>query len=134
VTVLHLMPTLMERQLDEAAGWLLKNALEGRGQTILTGADTAGIFGEGHVEGVRLKDGTEIPADLVVMAVGIRPSTGLARAAGLEVGRGIKVDDHMVTSDPRVLAVGECVEHDGNVYGLVAPLWEMCRALADGLV
>jgi nitrite reductase (NADH) large subunit len=134
VTVIHLMPTLMERQLDEAAGWLLKSALEARGQTILTGADTAEIVGEGAVEGVRLKDGTLIPASLVVMAVGIRPSVGLAREAGLAVGRGIQVDDHMVTSDASVLAVGECVEHDGNVYGLVAPLWEMCRALADGLV
>ncbi|WP_395397452.1 nitrite reductase large subunit NirB [Novosphingobium sp. BL-8A] len=133
VTVIHLMPTLMERQLDEAAGWLLKTALETRGQTILTGADTAEIVGEGKVEGVRLKDGREIPASLVVMAVGIRPSTALARDAGLDVGRGIKVDDHMVTSDPAVLAVGECVEHDGNVYGLVAPLWDMCRSLADGL-
>lgn len=133
VTVIHLMPTLMERQLDEAAGWLLKSALEGRGQTILTGADTAEIYGDGKVEGVRLKDGREIPASLVVMAVGIRPSTALARDAGLEVNRGIKVDDHMVTSDPSVLAVGECVEHDGNVYGLVAPLWDMCRSLADGL-
>lgn len=133
VTVIHLMPTLMERQLDEAAGWLLKEALEARGQTILTGADTAEIFGEGRVEGVRLKDGRSIPASLVVMAVGIRPSTALARDAGLEVNRGIRVDDHMVTSDPAVLAVGECVEHDGQVYGLVAPLWEMCRSLADGL-
>ncbi len=133
VTVIHLMDTLMERQLDEAAGWLLKNALEGRGQTILTGANTAEIFGQGKVEGVRLKDGTEIPASLVVMAVGIRPSTALARDAGLDVNRGIKVDDHMVTSDIDVLAVGECVEHDGNVYGLVAPLWDMCRSLADGL-
>ncbi|MDR7153387.1 nitrite reductase (NADH) large subunit [Sphingobium xenophagum] len=133
VTVLHIMPTLMERQLDEAAGWLLKSALEGRGQTILTGADTAEICGDGKVEGVRLKDGTLIPASLVVMAVGIRPCVALARAAGLEIGRGIKVDDHMVTSDPDVLAVGECVEHDGNVYGLVAPLWDMCRSLADGL-
>ncbi len=134
VTVLHIMPALMERQLDEAAAWLLKTALEGRGQTILTGADTAEIFGDGKVEGVRLKDGREIPASLVVMAVGIRPSVALARDCGLDVGRGIKVDDHMVTSDPSVLAVGECVEHDGMVYGLVAPLWEMCRALADGLV
>jgi len=134
VTVIHLMPTLMERQLDEAAGWLLKNALEARGQTILTGADTAEIVGDGQVEGVKLKDGTLIPASLVVMAVGIRPSTQLARDAGLAVGRGIQVDDHMVTSDPAVLAVGECVEHDGQVYGLVAPLWDMCRSLADGLV
>jgi nitrite reductase (NADH) large subunit len=134
VTVLHIMPTLMERQLDEAAGWLLKTALEGRGQTVLTGADTAEIYGEGKVEGVRLKDGRDIPASLVVMAVGIRPSVALAREAGLDIGRGIKVDDHMVTSDPSILAVGECVEHDGNVYGLVAPLWDMCRSLADGLV
>ncbi len=134
VTVLHLPGTLMERQLDEAAGWLLKTALEGRGQTILTNADTAEIYGEGKAEGVRLKDGREIPASLVVMAVGIRPSVALARDCGLDVGRGIKVDDHMVTSDPSVLAVGECVEHDGNVYGLVAPLWDMCRSLADGLV
>ncbi|KQR82270.1 nitrite reductase large subunit NirB [Sphingomonas sp. Leaf343] len=134
VTVIHLMPTLMERQLDEAAGWLLKSALEARGQTILTEAHTAAIVGDGKVEGVQLKDGTVIPASLVVMAVGIRPSVALARDAGLEIGRGIKVDDHMVTSDPSILAVGECVEHDGNVYGLVAPLWDMCRALADGLV
>jgi nitrite reductase (NADH) large subunit len=134
VTVLHLMPTLMERQLDEAAGWLLKTALEARGQTILTGADTAEILGDGKVEGVRLKDGTLIPASLVVMAVGIRPNVKLAREAGLAIGRGIHVDDHMVTSDPAILAVGECVEHDGQVYGLVAPLFDMCRALADGLV
>jgi nitrite reductase (NADH) large subunit len=127
------MPTLMERQLDEAAGWLLKSALEARGQVILTEANTAEIVGDTHVEGVLLKDGTLIPASLVVMAVGIRPSVALARDAGLEIGRGIKVDDHMVTSDPSILAVGECVEHDGNVYGLVAPLWDMCRALADGL-
>ena len=134
VTVLHLMPTLMERQLDEAAGWLLKDALESRGQTILTGADTAEIIGNGKVEGIRLKDGREIPASIVVMAVGIRPNVKLAREAGLDLGRGIKVDDHMVTSDPAILSVGECVEHDGQVYGLVAPLWDMCRSLADGLV
>jgi len=135
VTVVHLMPTLMERQLDEAAGWLLKSELEGRGQTILTSADTEAILEkDGHVAGVRLKDGREIPADIVVMAVGIKPNVALARACGIEVGRGIVVDDHMVTSDPAVLAVGECVEHRGACYGLVAPLWEMCRALADGLV
>jgi len=133
VTVIHLMPTLMERQLDEAAGWLLKDALEGRGQSILTGADTAEIVGANHVEGVRLKDGRLIPADIVVMAVGIRPNTRLAKEAGLAVGRGIHVDDHMTSSDANILAVGECVEHDSKVYGLVAPIWDMCRALADGL-
>jgi nitrite reductase (NADH) large subunit len=132
VTVVHLMPTLMERQLDEAAGWLLKAELERRGQTILTGADTAEIMEkDGRVAGVKLKDGREIPADIVVMAVGIRPATALAKSAGLDVERGIMVDDHMVTSDPAVMAVGECVQHRGICYGLVAPLWDMCRALAD---
>ncbi|MBT2134971.1 nitrite reductase large subunit NirB [Croceibacterium sp. LX-88] len=134
VTVIHLMPTLMERQLDEAAGWLLKTELERRGQTILTGADTQEIIEkDGHVAGVRLKDGQEIAADIVVMAVGIRPSTRLAKTAGLDCERGVMVDDHMVTSDPNVLAVGECVQHRGLCYGLVAPLWEMCRSLADHL-
>jgi nitrite reductase (NADH) large subunit len=132
VTVVHLMPTLMERQLDEAAGYLLKSELERRGQTIVTGGDTAEIIAQdGHVAGVRLKDGREFPADIVVMAVGIKPATALAKAAGLDAERGILVDDHMVTSDPAVLAVGECVQHRGACYGLVAPLWDMCRALAD---
>ncbi|WP_336957960.1 nitrite reductase large subunit NirB [Sphingobium aquiterrae] len=134
VTVIHLMDTLMERQLDESAGWLLKTALEARGQTILTGANTAEVYGEGKVEGVRLKDGRDIPASLVIMSAGIRPNVALGRAAGLEVNRAIIVDDHMVTSDPAIMAVGECVEHDGNVYGLVAPIWDMCRSLADALV
>lgn len=132
VTVVHLMPTLMERQLDEAAGYLLKTELERRGQTIVTGGDTAEIVGEnGQITAVKLKDGREYPADIVVMAVGIRPATALAKAAGLEVERGIMVDDHMVTSDPAIMAVGECVQHRGTCYGLVAPLWDMCRALAD---
>tara|TARA_R110002033_G_scaffold154_2_gene1640 strand:+ start:41763 stop:44270 length:2508 start_codon:yes stop_codon:yes gene_type:complete len=131
VTVLHLMPTLMERQLDEAAGFLLRSELERRGQTIITQADTAEIMGDSHVTGVKLKDGTEIDADLVVMAIGIKPSVNLAKTAELEVERGIVVDDDMVTSDPAILAVGECVQHRGACYGLVAPLWEMCRALAD---
>jgi nitrite reductase (NADH) large subunit len=134
VTVIHLMPTLMERQLDEAAGWLLKTELESRGQTILTGANTEAILEkEGHVAGVRLKDGREIAADIVVMAVGIRPSIMLAKTAEVDCDRGILVDDHMVTSDPAIMAVGECVQHRGQCYGLVAPLWEMCRALADYL-
>ena len=135
VTVLHLMPTLMERQLDEAAGYLLKTELERRGQVILTSADTAEILEKhGHVSGVKLKDGTEIAADIVVMAVGIRPNAALGKMAGLEVGRGIVVNDDMVTSDPAIMAVGECVEHRGQCYGLVAPLWDMCRSLADALV
>ncbi|MEP0189986.1 MAG: nitrite reductase large subunit NirB [Erythrobacter sp.] len=134
VTVLHLMPTLMERQLDEAAGYLLKTELESRGMTIMTGADTAEIVDkDGRVGGVRLKDDTEIAANLVVMAVGIRPNGTLAKASGIEVERGIVVDDHMVTSDPNILAVGECIQHRGACYGLVAPIWDMCRSLAAGL-
>ncbi len=132
VTVIHLMETLMERQLDEAAGYLLRAELERRGQTIVTSGDTAEIIAaDGHVSAVRLKDGREYPADIVVMAAGIRPATTLAKAAGLDVERGILVDDHMVTSDPAIMAVGECVQHQGACYGLVAPLWDMCRALAD---
>ncbi len=134
VTVIHLMPTLMERQLDEAAGWLLRQELERRGQIILTGANTKAILGaDGHVAGVELDDGSRIKADIVVMAVGIRPATALAKAAGIDCERGIVVDDNMVTSDPAVLAVGECVQHRGACYGLVAPLWDMCRALAGFL-
>lgn len=134
VTVVHLMPTLMERQLDEAAGYLLRQELESRGQTILTGANTKVIHGvEGKVVGIELEDGAKVKADIVVMAAGIRPSTGLAKQAGLECERGIVVDDHMVTSDPDILAVGECVQHRGLCYGLVAPLWDMCRTLAGYL-
>ena len=129
----HLMPTLMERQLDEAAGWLLKQALEAaRHQTILTGADTEEILGETATStGVRLKDGREIPADIVVMAVGIRPNAALASAPGSRSSAASSSTTTWCTSDPAILAVGECVEHRGMCYGLVAPLWEMCRALAD---
>ncbi len=133
VTVVHLMDVLMERQLDEAAGFLLKRELEGRGITVLTGANTKELLGNGRVGAVRLEDGREIPAELVVMAAGIRPSTALARDAGLEVERGIVVDDHLRTSDPHISAVGECVQHRGQTYGLVAPLFEMGKVLADQL-
>jgi nitrite reductase (NADH) large subunit len=134
VTVVHLMPTLMERQLDEAAGWLLRQELERRGHRIITGANTTAILGvEGKVVGVTLEDGTRIRADIVVMAAGIRPATGLASSVGLDCERGIMVDDDMRTSDPAIYAVGECVQHRGQCYGLVAPIWEMCRALADAI-
>jgi nitrite reductase (NADH) large subunit len=133
VTVLHLMPTLMERQLDASAGYLLQKAIEARGIEVVTRANTHAVFGEDRVEGVRLDDGREIPADIVVMAVGIRPSTALAKAAGLAVGRGLLVDDHMRTDDPAILAVGECVEHRGTCYGLVSPLFEMACVVADQL-
>ncbi|EWY39390.1 nitrite reductase [Skermanella stibiiresistens SB22] len=133
VTVIHLMGTVMERQLDEAAGFLLQRELESRGIEVITKANTKAILGGDHVTGVLLEDGREILADLVVMAVGIRPNTALAKAAGLAVERGVVVDDHMVTSDPAILAVGECVQHRGATYGLVAPLWEMARSCADHL-
>ncbi len=131
-TVIHLMDTLMERQLDEAAGFLLKQELEGRGIDVLTGANTKEIVGEnGRVKKVCLADGREIAADLVVMAVGIRPNVNLAQSAGLEVERGILVNDQLVTSDADIYSVGECVQHRGDCYGLVAPLYEMGKVLAD---
>ncbi len=133
VTVLHVTPTLMDRQLDAAAGYLLQKALESRGIRILTKANTRAILGANRVEGVELADGTIIPATLVVMAAGIRPNTALAKAAGLAVERGIVVDGRMVTSDPAILALGECAEVNGRVYGLVAPLYEMARVAAAGL-
>ncbi|MEO0680655.1 MAG: nitrite reductase large subunit NirB [Pseudomonadota bacterium] len=133
VTVLHLAPHLMERQLDAAAGYLLQKELESRGIAVHVRATTHAILGEDRAAGVRLDDGTELPADLVVMAVGIRPATGLARTAGLACGRGVHVDDAMITSDEDVLAVGECVEHRGACYGLVAPLYEMAKTAARTL-
>ena len=133
VTVLHLMPTLMERQLDPSAGYLLKRSIERRGIEVLTEANTKAILGETHVTGVRLEDGREIEASLVVMAVGIRPKSKLAKEARLAVERGVKVDDHMRTSDADVYAVGECVEHRGLCYGLVAPLFEMAKVVAAQL-
>ncbi|WP_054308612.1 nitrite reductase large subunit NirB [Mesorhizobium sp. 1M-11] len=133
VTVLHVMPTLMERQLDPAAGYLLQKQLEARGITVRTKANTRQIVGDGKVQGVELDTGEIIPATLVVMAVGIRPNVGLAREAGLEVNRGIVTDDCMRTSDPDIFALGECVEVDGRVYGLVAPLYEMAKVMAAKL-
>ena len=130
-TVLHLMPTLMERQLDPVSAGLLKKDLGHRGMTVLTEANTKAIHGAGKVETVELADGTMLKADLVVMAVGIRPNTALAKSAGLDIGRGVKVDDFMRTSDPAIYAVGECVEHNGAVFGLVAPLFDMAKILAD---
>ncbi|MBR2687777.1 MAG: nitrite reductase large subunit NirB [Aquamicrobium sp.] len=133
VTVLHVMPTLMERQLDPAAGYLLQKQLEARGIAVRTRANTRQIVGDGKVQGVELDTGEIIPATLVVMAVGIRPNVGLAREAGLEVNRGIVTDDRMLTSDPDIFALGECTEVDGRVYGLVAPLYEMARVVAAEL-
>ena len=133
VTVLHLMQTLMERQLDEAAGLLLQRDLERSGITVLTKAQTEAIVGNNHVKAVQLADGRELAADLVVFAVGVRPNIDLARAAGLDVNRGIIVDDFMATSEPGIFAVGECIEHHGQTFGLVGPLWEQARVCAGAL-
>ncbi|KAA3450564.1 nitrite reductase large subunit [Mesorhizobium sp. SARCC-RB16n] len=133
VTVLHVMPTLMERQLDPAAGYLLQRAVEQRGIKVITKANTQAITGNGKVEQVELADGTVIPATLVVMAVGIRPNAALAKDAGIAVNRGIVVDAGMRSNDPDIFALGECAEVGGMVYGLVAPLYEMARVAARQL-
>jgi nitrite reductase (NADH) large subunit len=133
VTVVHLMPTLMERQLDAAAGHLLKKELETRGIRVLTGANTKAILGDKKVSAVQLDDGTTIPAGLVIMAVGIRPNGALAAEAGLTVNRGIVVDETMRTTDPDIFALGECAEAHGISYGLVAPLYEMANVVAAQL-
>jgi nitrite reductase (NADH) large subunit len=130
-TVLHIMPTLMERQLDPVSAGLLKADLGTRGIKVITEANTKAIVGEERVEGVTLADGTRLPADIVVMAAGIRPNIALAKESGLACNRGILVDDAMVTSDPAIYAVGECVEHRGALFGLVAPLYEMAKIVAD---
>lgn len=129
-TVVHLMPDLMERQLDPIASAMLKVELERQGLNFLMEKGTSEIYGGTRVEGLRFTDGTELEADLVVMAVGIRPNTAVAAGSGIEVNRGILVDDFMRTSAPGVYAVGECNEHRGVCYGLVAPLFEQGQILA----
>ena len=133
VTVVHLVDSLMERQLDGVAAKLLKQALVKRGIEFLMGASTEEIIGKKRVQGVRFKDGREITADIVVMAVGIRPNIALAKGAGIYCERGIVVNDTMQTYDPRVYAVGECVQHRKHTYGLVAPLFEMAKVCATHL-
>ncbi len=134
VTVIHLMGHLMERQLDPAAGYLLERDLERRGIKIHCKGATKAILGHDRAEAVLLEDGTVYPADLVCMAVGIRPETRLAVDAHLEVERGIVVDDALRSSDPHIFALGECVEHRGQLFGLVAPLYDQARVLAKTLL
>jgi len=134
VTVVHLMGHLMERQLDAAAGYLLQKELEARGIKVICKAQTNGIVGNGKVEAVLLEGDITLPAELVVMAAGIRPETRLATESGLHTERGIVVDDAMCTSDASIYALGECVEHDSVVYGLVAPLFDMAKVLAKTLL
>jgi len=133
VTVVHLTGSLLNQQLDGDASLLLKTALERRGLRIRLGAQTERVLGDVKVEGVRFMDGSEVPADLVVMAAGVRPNVALARAAGLHVERAIVVDDTLQSYDPRVYAVGECVQHRKATFGLVAPIWEQARVCAAHL-
>ena len=133
VTVVHLMDTLMERQMDSASGKMLKRSLEERGIEFQMEASTKEIIGKQRVQGVVMADGREITADIVVMAVGISPNIGLAKSARLHCERGVVVNDTMQTYDPRIYAVGECVQHRGQVYGLVAPLFEQAKVCANHL-
>ncbi|MEI1712083.1 nitrite reductase small subunit NirD [Acinetobacter baumannii] len=125
VTVLHLMDRIMERQLDGRASQLLRHSIEQKGINIITEANTEALIGDenGHVKQIRLKDGTVLDADLVVFAVGIRPNIALAQSAGLRCNRGVLVNDTMQTFDPSIYAVGECIEHRGQTFSLVEPLW-----------
>jgi nitrite reductase (NADH) large subunit len=133
VTLVHLMDRLMERQLDPAAADMLRRSVEARGVEILLEAETVRVVGSQRVEAVELKDGRRLPADLVVVAVGVRPNAALAAEAGLTVNRGIVVDDHLETSAPGVFAIGECIEHRGQCYGLVEPGYEQAAVLARRL-
>ncbi|GMQ96933.1 MAG: nitrite reductase large subunit NirB [Gammaproteobacteria bacterium] len=133
VTVVHLLDSLMERQLDKPAATLLKTSLEQRGMHFLMEAQTKAILGDNRVKAVQFVDGSELPADLVIMAVGIRPNFELAKSAGLYCEHGIVVDDTMQTYDPRIYSIGECVQHRNKCYGLVAPLFEQAKVAANHL-
>ncbi|MEC5399624.1 nitrite reductase large subunit NirB [Uliginosibacterium sp. H1] len=135
VTVVHIGNWIMERQLDKTAGTMLQKALEAKGMKFLLPKQTAELMGDegGRVTHVKFKDGDIVPADLVVMAAGIRPNTELAEKAGLHCNRGIVVNDTLQTYDPRIYAVGECANHRGIAYGLVAPLFEQAKVCANHL-
>jgi nitrite reductase (NADH) large subunit len=133
VTLIHLMDRLMERQLDAPAAELLKTLVERKGIKVLLNANTARLHGATRVDGVELTDGRRIEADAVIFAAGIRPNAALAKDAGIAVGRGIVVDDHLQTAAPEIFALGECAEHRGICYGLVEPAYEQARVLAQHL-
>jgi nitrite reductase (NADH) large subunit len=133
VTLVHLVDRLMERQLDAEASRLLKRALQARDIRVLLQAPTRAILGDGRVRAVELADGRKLPAALVVMAAGVKPSIGLAASAGLSTGRGIVVDDTLATSADGIYALGECAEHRGRCYGLIEPAYEQARVLARRL-
>jgi nitrite reductase (NADH) large subunit len=133
VTLVHVMDRLMERQLDAEGARLLADAIEAKGVRALLNARTVALCGSQAAEAVELADGRVLDCSLVVMAVGVRPSTALARNAGLEVKRGVVVDDDMQTSVPGVFAIGECAEHEGVCHGLVEPCYEHAKAAAAAI-
>ena len=133
VTVVHLGDVLMEMQMDAVSGKLLQKSLEEGGMKFIMQGQTSEILGDSYVTGVKMADGRTVDADLVVMAVGIRPNVGVGKKMGLEINRGIVVNDQLQTSKPDVYALGECVEHRGQLYGLVAPLYEQAQVLAETL-
>jgi len=133
VTVVHLLSHLMERQLDATAAKMLQKSLEDKGMKFLMDHATEAVLGDDHVTGLKFSDGSEVEADLLVMAVGIKPNIELAQNAGLHCERGIVVNDTMQTFDPSIYSVGECVQHRGICYGLVAPLFEQAKVAANHL-
>jgi nitrite reductase (NADH) large subunit len=133
VSVVHLMDTLMERQLDQCGGGYLRRRIEGMGIRVLLPRQTRALLGNGRVTGLQFASGEEVEADLVVIAAGIKPNVELGRRAGLAVRRGIVVNDLLQTSDPDIYAVGECTEHRGQTFGLVAPLMEQGKVLAAAI-
>ncbi|HQV23649.1 MAG TPA: FAD-dependent oxidoreductase, partial [Agitococcus sp.] len=135
VTVIHDMPCLMNRQLDSEAAHLLQKQLEDNGMKFRMGAMTKEIVAvdDGHLSHIAFKNGEDLPTDLVIMAVGIRPNVALAKQMGLQVDKAILVNDTMQTFDPSIYAVGECVQHRGALFGLVAPLYEQAKVCATHL-
>jgi nitrite reductase (NADH) large subunit len=133
VTLVHLVDGLMERQLDAGAARLLADALEAKGIRVVLGTTARTIHGRNRVEAVELTDGRRLDCDIVVMAVGVRPSIALAHSAGLATQRGIRVDDRLATSADGIFALGECAEHRGQCYGLIEPGYEQAKVLARHL-
>ncbi|MDQ0191736.1 NAD(P)H-nitrite reductase large subunit [Paenibacillus wynnii] len=134
VSVVHINKHLMDRQLDDTAAIMLQRELQQQGMKFLFGKNTEKVIGKARVTGVRFTDGSEESADLVVMAVGIKPNVAVAKKSGIEINRGIMINDFMETNIPGVYSVGECAEHRGIAYGIVAPLYEQGAVLAKRLV
>lgn len=134
VTVIHNSDTLMNRQLDRRAAAMLKESLEGRGINIITGARSTEVTGTGRVDGLQLQDGPWLPAELIVFATGITPNVEVFANSGLQIGRGIVVDDQMRTSLPNIYALGECAEHNEVTVGIVAPILDQASVLTETLL